>query len=317
MTRSRRTALVTGGRGFLGSRCLPLLVRREFEVIAVTSTGNPDDMPGVKWRSCNLLDPIACAALIDQVRPSHLLHAGWVTKPNEYWTSPENLDWLNAGVRLVADFYAQGGQRAVGLGSCAEYAIDDSACTEDLTPIDPATVYGKAKAAMHFALQAAAQGRGSYAWGRLFFPYGLGEPLQRFIPSVILGLLRGEPIPCTQGTQVRDFVFVTDAAAACVALLDAETSGAYNIASGSGVSLREVAELIVRRLGHAELLEYGSRKAPEFDPPRIVANIAKISRDTDWRPSVTLEEGLAQYIADLQGGPPDGAVQNARFLSSR
>jgi len=304
MNRGRRTVLVTGARGFVGAACLPLLAARGFEVVAVTSAEVPADSPGLKWQRCDLLDPATCAALIGTERPTHLLHLAWITTPGTFWSSPANLGWLAAGARLASEFYRSGGGRAVGLGSCAEYAIpDDAPCIEDVTPLGPATVYGKAKAAMHLAIQAAAQAHGkSYAWGRLFFPYGPGEAVGRFIPSVIRGLLARDPVACTHGLQVRDFIFVSDAAAACVALLESDRSAAYNIGSGTGVSLRQVAEALGRTLGGADLVRYGARQPPAFDPPRIIADVGRIGRDTGWAPRVGLEDGLARSVDAQRAG---------------
>jgi nucleoside-diphosphate-sugar epimerase len=313
MTGSRRV-LVTGARGFLGAYCVPLLAARGFDVVAVTSAPPPPDASGLRWRRCDLLDPTACAALVAVERPTHLLHLAWITAPGVFWSARENMAWLAAGVRLADAFFAATGERAVGLGSCAEYAVSDAPCVEGGTPIEPQTVYGKAKAAMHLALQAAAGARGgSLAWARLFFPYGPGEAAGRFIPDVIRGLRQGEAVACTHGRQVRDFVFAADAAAACVALLEAKQSGAYNVGSGEGVSLREVADLLARKLGaDAGLLKFGARKAPSFDPPRIVADIARIRRDTAWAPQVALSDGLARSIEPqrARAPAPTATVQN-------
>jgi nucleoside-diphosphate-sugar epimerase len=281
----------------LGACCLPVLAESGFDVIAVSSSASGLDRPGARWHCCDLLDPTGSRSLLERERPTHLLHLAWITQPGVFWSSPRNLEWLSAGTLLFDAFYALGGRRAVGLGSCAEYEIPRTRCVEEETPIVPATVYGKAKAAQHLALQAAAQGRGNYAWARLFSPYGPGEAQDRFIPSVIRGLLRGEPVPCTHGQQVRDFVFVSDVAAACVALLESDLSGAYNVASGEGISLREIADLITRHLGAAGLVRFGARQAPAFDPPRIVGDTAKIRRDIGWRPRVGLEDGLLRSIA--------------------
>jgi nucleoside-diphosphate-sugar epimerase len=288
--------LVTGARGFLGTYCVPLLAESGFDVLAASSTAGGPTLPGVRWRQCNLLERTETVALLREERPSHLLHLAWITQPGVFWSSARNLEWLSAGTRLFDAFYELGGERAVGLGTCAEYEISAAPCLEDVTPITPATVYAKAKAAMHGALQAAAEGRGSYAWVRLFFPYGPGEADDRFIPSVIRGLLRGQPVLCTHGQQVRDFIFVSDAAAACAALLESPQSGAYNVASGVGVSLRWIAEIITRHLGSAELLRFGARETPPFDPESIVGDTAKIARDIGWRPKVGLEDGLLQSI---------------------
>jgi nucleoside-diphosphate-sugar epimerase len=72
-------------------------------------------------------------------------------------------------------------------------------------------------------------------------------------PSVIDGLLRGEPVNGTHGNQVRDFIHADDGADACIALLDSRLSGPFNVGTGRGCSLREVAAVIVAELGRGEL----------------------------------------------------------------
>lgn len=289
------SVLVTGARGFIGQRCLPLLRARGFEVHAVTSQAGIED--GATWHQCDLLNTSACDALIERVRPTHLLHLAWYAQPGAFWTSSASLDWLAAGIRLARRFYDTGGVRAVGAGSCAEYAATDLPCREDITPIAPATLYGEAKASMHFALRATAHERGSWAWGRLFAPYGPGEPPGRFIPAVIDGLLRREPVSCTHGRQVRDFVYVDDVAEACVALVDSEATGAYNVGSGDGRSLKEVADIIIQQLGRGELVRFGEREAPKYDPARVVADGTKILTDAGWSPKVSLQEGIRRSIS--------------------
>lgn len=306
MNASARRVLVTGARGFIGRRCLPLLAERGFEVHAVSATVDEAGQ-GATWHRCDLLDRAQADALLERVRASHLLHLAWIATPGMFWASPANLDWLAAGVRLVDRFYACGGVRAVGAGSCAEYGASDLPCSEDSTPVAPDSVYGEAKAAMYYALRAAARGRGSWAWARLFFPYGPGEPGGRFIPAVIDGLVRREPVACTHGAQVRDFVYVDDVAGACTALVDNAASGAYNVGSGESASLRQVAALAVAELGHAELLRFGERQAPAHDPAYVVADVEKSRRDLGWRPRVGLREGIHRAIAarleSIRGNP--------------
>jgi nucleoside-diphosphate-sugar epimerase len=288
--------LVTGARGFIGRHCLARLEARGFEVHAVTSAAFA--APGARWHRCDLLDEAACHALLAAVRPTHLLHLAWIAQPDVFWSSAANLDWLGASVRLVQAFYERGGRRAVGTGSCAEYAGSAAPCREDETPLGPATRYGEAKAAMYFAQRAAARGRGTWAWARIFHPYGAGEPAARFVPSVMEGLARREPVACTHGQQVRDFVHVEDVAEACVALLASEACGAYNVGSGEGRTLREVAEGIAALVGGAALLRFGAREAPQDEPPFVVADITRIGAEAGWAPRIPLEEGLRRTVAE-------------------
>ena len=298
MSAHAKRILVTGASGFIGRRCVPRLAARGYEVHAVTSRAAGAD---AVWHRCDLLDGATGVALIGRVRPSHLLHLAWIATPGVFWQSPLNQAWLSVSTQLAGAFYAGGGIRAVGTGTCAEYAPSASPCREDSTPLAPNTPYGEAKAAMQQALAAAARGRGTWAWARLFFPYGPGEPAGRFIPSVIDGLLRRIPVACSEGRQVRDFVYADDVADACVALVDAETNGSYNVGSGQGRSLREVAAAIVAELGHGELVRFGERKTAVHEPPYLVADVSKTRSEIGWKAKLGLEEGIHMTIA-ARGG---------------
>src|SRR5229473_1316941 len=102
-SRERRRVLVTGARGFIGRRCLPRLAALGFETHAVSSA--PIEGDGATWHRCDLLDGAACEALVRRLRPTHLLHLAWIAQPGIFWTSPLNMAWLAAGVRLVDAFY--------------------------------------------------------------------------------------------------------------------------------------------------------------------------------------------------------------------
>src|SRR5207249_536052 len=110
----------------------------------------------VRWHAADLREPAEARRLVVAVRPSHLLHLAWEATPRVYSGSPENLRWLAAGAAMLAAFGEAGGARFVGAGSSAEYEPGEMPCAEDATPIRPATVYGKCKAACWLAAQAAA-----------------------------------------------------------------------------------------------------------------------------------------------------------------
>ena len=297
-----KTVLLTGASGFIGARCVPQLNEAGYEVHGTaTRTMVPSPTGRIVWHLCDLLDAAECARIIEKIRPTHLLHLAWIATPGTFWTSPANLRWLAGGVALIEAFFRGGGRRAVGAGSCAEYAWGDDDVSELVTPLRPETAYGRCKLAMGLAFGAAASAfRGSAAWARLFFPYGPGEPAQRIIPSVIQGLLRHEPVECTHGRQVRDFVFVDDVAEALVALLDSGAEGPFNVGSGEGMALRDVVAVITEKLGQSDLVRFGIRHSPPGDPDRVVADIGRINREIGWRPHVGIEEGIARSIAALR-----------------
>jgi len=289
--------IVTGAGGFLGRHCLPLLQASFDEVHAVSSKEIQATDSHVHWHAVDLLDPKQTRDLLADIRATHLLHLAWYTVPGKYWTATENLEWLRASLSLLRVFAERGGQRVVGVGTCAEYDWQDGFCSESTTALAPATLYGACKHALQLVTAAYARQTGlSAAWGRLFFPYGPYERPERFIPSVICSLLANEPARMSHGNQRRDFVFVEDAAAALVSLLQSNVSGPVNIASGEAVTLREIAYKIGELLDRSELIKPGTIEAMPNDPPLVSADVKRLREEVGWRPRFDLNEGLMRTV---------------------
>lgn len=297
-----RRVLVTGGSGFIGRACLAPLTRRGFEVHAQCRSGAAGTNAGdVAWHAADLLQTGAAAALVERVRPTHLLHSAWIAVPTVFWSSPDNLRWLTSSIELFDAFGRYGGQRALGIGSCAEYDGSYGVCHEADTPLRPNTCYGLAKHATHAALGAAAALRAySSAWARIFFPYGPGEPATKLLSAVTRALLRREHVDCTHGRQLRDFIYVDDAAETLVALLDSQVEDAVNIGSGEAASLREAIQCIVELTGGADLVCYGARPTPAGEPPILVAAAMRLRALDGWRAPLPLAEGIARLVQSLR-----------------
>jgi nucleoside-diphosphate-sugar epimerase len=284
-----RGVLVTGATGFIGREVLAPLRERGFEVHGIGSS------------DADLLAPGAAAAVIEELRPTHLLHLAWYAEPGKFWTSPLNERWERASVDLVRAFLAAGGERVVAMGSCAEYdwdAVGDGDCSETATPLRPSTPYGVAKHRLHEeAAGIVAEHGATLAWGRMFFTFGPREHPARLVPAVVLPLLRGEPAETTDGHQVRDFLHITDVAAAVAALLDNPVTGPVNIGSGTGVSVRALVELVADAAGRPDLLRVGALPSRASEPERLVADVTRLRDEVGWSPSGTLDEAVARTVA--------------------
>ncbi|HEX8747033.1 MAG TPA: NAD(P)-dependent oxidoreductase [Pyrinomonadaceae bacterium] len=294
-----KRVLVTGAGGFVGRHCLPLLTARGFEVHAVARSGAaPEGLEsGASWHRADLLEAAQVSELLKRVRPTHLLHLAWYAEPGKYWTAVENLAWVQASLGLLQQFALFGGRRVVVAGTCAEYDWRYGFCSEHLTPLLPRTLYGVCKQALHGMLEAAAERLSlSAAWGRIFFLYGPHEHPARLVPHVIGGLLRREAVACTEGTQLRDYLYVRDVASAFVSLLASEATGAVNISSGQPVEVREIVYRIADQLEGRELVRLGALPAPEGEPPLLVGDNARLKTEVGWTPAYSLPDGLAETI---------------------
>jgi len=294
-----KKVLLTGASGFIGRQCAPALIARDYEVHSVSSREQRSghDRIDPLWHRADLLDPEQVTALVNHIKPSHLLHCAWYAEPGKYWNAPENHQWVEASLHLFKEFAAAGGRRAIGVGTCAEYDWSYDVYSETETPTNPATIYGTCKRDMGNALDELGRQTGlSRAWGRLFFVYGPHEDPRRLVPSVILSLLRKETAACSPGEQVRDFLYAPDMGDALGALLDSDVSGAVNIASGQGVAVKQIVSTIATRLNGEDLLRLGALPAPANEPQVLVANVSRLRDEVGWSPRFDLEQGLENTI---------------------
>lgn len=289
--------VITGAGGFIGTHCLKPLLARGFEVHAVDLKPPRDHFPGVQWHTIDLFDPGQVASLMAELKPSHLLHLAWYAEPGAYWSSPENLRWVHASLGLLQEFHRQSGKRVVMAGTCAEYDWKQGHCSERMTPLIPSSLYGSCKHALQIILGAYATQTGlSSAWGRVFFLYGPGENPKRLVPSVIRALLRGEKARCTNGSQIRDFLYVKDVADAFIALLDSEVTGSVNIASGQPLALKDLIYRIADHFERRDLVELGALKVKPDEPPILTADVTRLTQELGWQKKYKLDVGLKETI---------------------
>jgi len=292
--------LLTGATGFIGGPAVEHLLAAGHEVHYISRDGG--EIPDATCHRADLLgDGMALKGLVSEIRAESLLHLAWVVEPGRFWSSPENFDWFVASLSLYRAFATAGGRRMVIAGTCAEYdwspAHASKPLDEQSSAATPATLYGQAKKSTYDLLSAAARLDGlSLASGRVFFPYGPREKPGRVVSDVVANLLRGQIVETTEGSQSRDFMHVSDVAAAFVALLDHDTTGAVNIATGIDLPLSRVLREIAAQIGHTDLLRIGARAMAANDPPRLAASVSRLREEVGFVPKYDLSSGLANTI---------------------
>ena len=255
----------------------------------------------------DLLSESQVDALLARVAPSHLLHFAWIATPGVYWHSADNFRWLAFSQYLLRGFRARGGIRAVMAGSCVEYDWSKaSVCSETSSPMaDQSTAptpYAATKIALQKALaQFADEEQLSSAWGRIFFQFGPYEHPDRLVPSVIRHLLLNQEALCTHGRQIRSFLHVADVGAAFARLLDSDIQGPVNIGSDERIAVADLIHRIALQIGRPDLVRLGARGAPSDEPPLLVPDVHRLRDELQWRPGLSLNEGIGDAIAWWRG----------------
>jgi nucleoside-diphosphate-sugar epimerase len=309
--------LVTGAAGFIGSRVVGRLVRDGIETGAVVRPGSAAErLQEVRGDSlltvleADIASPGAAAALLDEFRPDGVIH---LAAAGVHGRAPlaEMLRTNVTGLARFLEHPEKIGSRLVAAGSVFEYGPCDDDITEE-TPCRPHCDYGLSKLlATELLLH-----RDDVDWVvlRPFGVYGPWESAGRLVPSLVSGLGAGRGVPLTDGGQVRDFVFVEDAADAFVKALHAPEARrkVINVGSGRATSVRELA-LLAAAGGPAtedreKLLHFGARPRREAEPERLVASTARARELLGWEATTSLDEGLARCFEWSRSEP--GGVWN-------
>jgi len=304
-----KRVLITGATGYIGRWSVPAAMARGFDVHTVgtrragAENPLPGELDGASHHATDLFDREAVAGLVEQIRPTHLLHFAWNATPGVYWTTPENFRWVSASLDLLETFHRAGGDRAVMAGSCAEYDWSAAGiCHEFHTPLATdggrqATPYATAKIALQKMLDSYGRQEGlSTAWGRIFFQFGPYEHPARLIASVINALLAGREAQCTAGQQTRGFLHTADVGDAFAALLDADVQGPVNIGSDTPVTIAEVVRTIGEIMGKPDLIGLGKRETPASEPPLLLPDARRLRDEVGWRPGRSLRAGLEDVV---------------------
>jgi UDP-glucose 4-epimerase len=144
---------------------------------------------------------------------------------------------------------------------------------------------------------------------RITNPYGHGQPRERSTYGVINYLihraLAGLPLTIFgDGSQLRDYIFVGDVVRALLlAGADARSDGrAYNVGGGVGTRMIDAARLIVETAGSGRVeSQPWPAMAQQIETGDFVADIGRIERELEWRPSVGLVDGLRLTVTACRG----------------
>jgi UDP-glucose 4-epimerase len=317
--------LVTGGAGYIGSATAQLLLEAGHEVVVLDnlSMGHCEAVPdGADFVEADLLDAPAVREVFKKHKPDGALHFAALSLVGESMRDPGKYFGSNVGgaVSLLEAMRAAGTRLIIFSSTAATYGEPDTMPITEETPTVPTNPYGESKLMIEKVLAWYERIHGiRWVALRYFNACGaldeLGEdhdPETHLIPLLLLTALGkrqtftvfGDDYPTPDGTCVRDYIHIRDLARAHTAALDERAHGAYNLGTTTGYSVKQVLEAAEKVVGRPIPHTIGARRPG--DPPSLVADHERITRELGWRPECsTLEEIIGSAWA-WHSGHPDG-----------
>jgi len=324
--------LVTGGAGYIGSVVVAQLLERGYEPIVFDdlSHGHRAALPA----SARLIvGDIADHALLDgiftELQPQAVMHFAAFIEAGESMQRPEKYFRNNTAntLTLLEALLAHGVRRFVFSSTAALYGAPEKTPIEENSPLQPTNAYGVSKLLVEHMLDWLQRVHGlRYACLRYFNAAGAAgeqgedhQPESHLIPlalQVALGVRKnvaifGTDYPTPDGTCVRDYVHVSDLAAAHLLVLEAlkeKSQLIYNLGNGQGFSVREVIDTVRKVTGHAIPAPESPRRPG--DPVVLVASSEKIKRELGWKPEYTNLESIVRSAWNWRRAHPNGYATN-------
>jgi UDP-arabinose 4-epimerase len=309
-----KRVLVLGGAGYIGSHCCKALAAEGFEPVVYDnlSTGHQSFVRWGPFYAGDVRDLHLLSSVISEVRPIAAMHFAALALVGPSMTDPGSYYDVNVvgTFRLLQAMRDQRVENLVFSSTCAVYGEPEAVPLTEDTPCRPVNPYGATKLACEGMMDdfGAAHGIRSVRL-RYFNAAGADpdcevgerhEPETHLVPLVIEAALGRRPrleifgsdYPTPDGTAIRDYVHVTDLAAAHVAalnyLLDGGATQAVNLGTGEGASVGEVIKAVESVTGLPVPKLQAPRRAG--DPVSLVADPSKARSVLGWRTKKTLPD---------------------------
>lgn len=312
--------LVTGGAGFIGGHLCAHLLEQGHEVLALDnlSTGQQQnlsaiiDHPKFQFRAGSITDPVLLTEVVQGVDAIYHLAAAVGVKlvaDNPVRTIETNIypteTLLRLAVQTKTRFFLASTSEVYGKNAKEVWSEEDDLQLGPTTR--PRWAYGCSKAIDEFlALAYHRKFNLPVVIGRFFNVVGprqvghYGMVVPRFVEQALRG---GPVVVYDDGEQVRCFAHVREIVNCVVGLMENEgaTGQVFNIGSDQPVSIRQLAERVIARVGGQvglEFLPYHKAYGDDFeDVRRRVPDVSKLERTLGFKPRLTLDEILDDVIS--------------------
>lgn len=302
-----KKVIVTGANGFIGTALCKELSMQETEIIAIVKNeeeniSNIINLPRLKVVYCDFSEFKNLSSYIPDRDVDIIYHFAWVGTAGmlrgDIDTQIKNIQYTCDTVKACSEMNCK---RIVFASSIMEYEIEALMST-DITP-GINTLYSSAKIAADYMARTMAGYLGiDYIRAVISNVYGPGELNPRFININLRKLLSGEHCAFSSGEQIYDFIYITDAAKAFVAIAEkGKNNKTYYIGSQNPKPLKDF--LFMMRDQVDSGLKIGLGEVP-FDGVSLTYNefdIYAVKNDTGFVPAVDFVEGIRYTIDWIKG----------------
>lgn len=300
-----KTALITGGAGYLGSHVAKLLKEEGFEV-HILDIFDPSHKYFDKVYHTDVAQNLN--HIFEETQYDIIYHFAArieVSLSNKY---PVQF-WYNnvAGTINVLNMMKKYGMKNIVFSSTAAVYKSNDVPLKEYSTKHNNSVYGKTKLICEQAIHDAGV---NYVIFRFFNLAGADEsgligenhiPETHLIPNLLSNEeceIYGNDYPTFDGTCVRDYVHVNDVADACLKaydyLINEKTSAILNLGSGQGTSIMQVIDEIERITN--KKINYTIKNRREGDAPYLVADIELAKLILNWEPTYSLADIIRTAI---------------------
>ncbi|MCD6588646.1 MAG: SDR family oxidoreductase [Candidatus Fermentibacteraceae bacterium] len=299
--------LVTGGAGFIGSHLSDRLLEKGHSVIALDNliTGSTDNIAHLagrrdfKFINHDVTEYIYIPGEID-----FIFHMASPASPIDYLMYP--IQTLKVGALGTHKALGLAKEKNAGLllASTSEVYGDPLVHPQpesywgNVNPVGPRGVYDEAKRYAEALVSAYHRTHGvDTRIARIFNTYGPRNRADdgRVVPSFVCQAIKDEDLTIFgDGEQTRSFCFVSDTVNGLIALMESGYHEPVNIGNPNEMTVKQFALEVIRLAGSASSLTY--RDLPVDDPKLRKPDITTAGRVLNWKPEVSLEDGLKQTI---------------------
>ena len=309
--------LVTGGAGFIGSNIVMLLLSKGHKVTVLDNlnTGYRGNLTlgEVNFINGDIRDfSVVDSAMKGVETVFHLAASVGNTKSIDHPFVDAQTNYIGT-LNLLENCRRHGVRKFVFSSSAGIFGELKTCPIREDHPVEPDTPYGAGKlGGEKLALSYGKLYNFSVVALRYFNVYGPNQRYDEYgnvIPKFVFRLLQGQKIFIFgDGEQTRDFINSRDVAMANYLAATTDVSGAFNLGSGTSITINRLADMILSALGKSreDSLEFAPPRAGDVRDSR--ADLSLITSKLGFVPSVSLEQGLPEYVAwakrDFQNGGP-------------